>query len=238
MNRSESITQLATALAKAQGQFSAATKSRTNPHLKNTYATLDDIIDAVRAPLAANALSFVQPLGMDDGGGFQLETLVLHESGEWIGTTVSVSAMTGNRGVNELQAFGGALTYMRRYALTSLLGINTEEDNDGNGKPKQAHRDKAAEPVTETPKPEPGPFNPEMPAVEVWAELHDAAVRQLHYNHPNHVKHTLKQVFSGQAGELTFEAAWKALVQHQQSKDAPVDAQQAEDELFGEPVPA
>ena len=93
------------------------------------------------------------------------------------------------------------------------------------------------EPVTEPPKSEPGPFNPEMPTVGAWHELHDAAVRQLHYSHTNHVKNTLKKVFNGQSDDLTFEAAWKALVEHQQSKDAPIDAEQAEDELFGE-VPA
>jgi len=89
------------------------------------------------------------------------------------------------------------------------------------------------------PAPEPGPFNPEMPKLDTWHELHEAAVVQLHYSHPNHVKNTLKKLFNGDAANLTFDGAWAALVEHQQSKDAPIDAQQATDELFNaEPVPA
>ena len=70
----------------------------------------------------------------------------MHSSGEWMATAAEIPEWAGNRGVNALQSFGGALTYMRRYMLTSMLGINAEEDTDGNGdngngngqKPRQA----------------------------------------------------------------------------------------------------
>ena len=58
-----------------------------------------------------------------------------------------------------------------------------------------------------------------MPTIAKWPELHDATVKQLGYNHAAHVKNTLKQIFNGSAGELTFEAAWAELVKHQQAKD-------------------
>jgi len=156
MNSSETITKVASALAKAQGQFEAAVKSGKNPHLRNTYATLDDIIAAVRGPLAANGLSFIQPLSAaKDDDSYALETTILHESGEWISTWAVVPTLSSNRGVNELQAFGSALTYMRRYMLSAMLGINTEEDDDGNGRRKQ--RESKA-------KPNAGPIDPAMPA--------------------------------------------------------------------------
>jgi hypothetical protein len=132
MKRSESIINLTAALAQAQGAFSPAVKSGINPHLKNRYATLDSVIAAVREPLRANGLSFVQPL-TGDGEDYLLETILFHESGEWIGCETVIPESAGNRGVNELQAFGGSLTYMRRYMLTALLGISSDDDVDGNG---------------------------------------------------------------------------------------------------------
>jgi len=71
------------------------------------------------------------------------------------------------------------------------------------------------------PRPEPGIMNVEMPSIDGWNALRDAAVRQLHYRHPEHVKNTLKAIFDGQTGELGFEIAWKGLVDHQLSKETP-----------------
>lgn len=158
MKRSETINNLTTALAQAQGAFKPAIKSGTNPHLKNRYATLDDVIAAVREPLQKNGLSFIQPL-TGDGEEYLLETILFHESGEWIGCESVIPSSAGNRGVNELQAFGGSLTYMRRYMLTALLGISSDEDKDGNGnKPaqKKTPAKKASakqKPAAQAPKP-------------------------------------------------------------------------------------
>lgn len=141
MNRSETITEIAKALAAAQGKFPPVPKTRTNPLFKHKYATLDDVINTVRGPLAAHGLSFVQPLSNGADGAVVLETVIIHQSGEWLSTIAHVPALSGNKATNELQTFGGALTYMRRYMLTSMLGISSEEDGDGNGeksKPKRA----------------------------------------------------------------------------------------------------
>jgi hypothetical protein len=136
-NQSESITALSEALAKAQGAFHGVRKTGKNPHRNSEYATLDDVINAIRKPLADNGLSFIQPL-RSNGTDYVLETRVMHTSGEWIGSSLTIPEMEGNRGMNGLQAFGAALTYVRRYALTTMLGINAETDNDGND--KEAHQ--------------------------------------------------------------------------------------------------
>ena len=133
MQTSESIKELTAALAKAQGEFDAVSKTGHNPFLKNTYATLDDIIGAIRGPLSKHGIAFMQPL-TGNGEGFVLETVLMHESGEWLSCAANVPSNAGSKGTNELQSFGGALTYMRRYMLSALLGINAEEDTDGNGK--------------------------------------------------------------------------------------------------------
>jgi hypothetical protein len=129
MQTSDQIDELIGALAQAQGEFKPVSKSRENPFLKNRYATLDGVIDAIRGPLSKHGLAFVQPLTNVDGA-FWLETRIMHSSGQWIASATEIPEWE-TKGVNALQAFGGALTYMRRYMLTSLLGINAEEDTDG-----------------------------------------------------------------------------------------------------------
>ena len=56
----------------------------------------------------------------------------MHTSGQWMSATVSVIPMAGNKGTNEVQVFGSALTYMKRYALAAMLGVAGDEDDDGN----------------------------------------------------------------------------------------------------------
>ncbi len=130
MNRSDPINELAAAFAKAQGLFSPARKSGTNPHLKNKYATLDDIIEAVREPLAQHSLSFLQLLDANSEGP-ALTTILLHESGQWLSSHTPIDAMESNRGTNDMQAFGATLTYLKRYALAAMMGISSDEDTDG-----------------------------------------------------------------------------------------------------------
>lgn len=149
MDRSERIEELATALAVAQGEIGSAKKSAKNPHLGNRYATLDDIIDAVRDPLTKHGISFLQLLDHNESGPI-LRTVLLHESGQWIGTETTLSASMGtNRGTNQVQAFGGTLTYYRRYALATLLGVSSDEDIDGDV-PEQKQPERRSEPTQES----------------------------------------------------------------------------------------
>ena len=126
------IDKLAQALAQAQGKFKPVQKTGKNPHLKNQYATLDDIISAVRGPLSEHGLSFVQLLNSDSEGTF-LRTILLHESGQQLESNVAIVAAGDHRGVNDLQALGAAITYMKRYSLAAMLGIAADTDTDGEG---------------------------------------------------------------------------------------------------------
>lgn len=123
MEKSESITELAKALTKFQSAVKAVKRNGVNPHFKSNYATLEDIIEAVRQPLADNGLAFSQlPAGEDE-----LATVLMHTSGEFIRSTAKMRLSA-----NTAQGQGSAMTYMRRYALSSLLGLATEDDDDGN----------------------------------------------------------------------------------------------------------
>ena len=128
MKTSEQISELAAALAKAQGMMENAIMNRTNPHFKTKYADLAAVLNAARKPLSANGLAIVQTIG--DG---VLHTRLLHTSGQWIASEHPLP-MSGRP-----QEIGSALTYARRYSLSALIGIAADEDDDATGAEK-AHR--------------------------------------------------------------------------------------------------
>lgn len=124
METSAEVKELMTALCKAQGAMAAAKKDSTNPHFKSSYADLASVWEACRAPLTDNGLSIIQVV-TDDGG--RLSTRLCHSSGEWVQGFVPVKPMK-----QDMQAFGSALTYARRYGLMAMVGIAPDDDDDGN----------------------------------------------------------------------------------------------------------
>jgi len=127
MQRSETIGELAKALAAANGQIKNPNLDAVNPHFKSRYASLGAIINAVRAPLAAQGISAVQTVS-NDGGSVGVTTTLLHSSGEWMAETIW-SALPDRATVQQL---GSSITYLRRYSLAAITGIVGEEDDDGN----------------------------------------------------------------------------------------------------------
>lgn len=122
---SENLTELAVAMAKMQGELEVAKKDNVNPHFKSKYADLKSCWDACREPLSNNGLSVIQ-LPQADGMEVIVETLLLHSSGQFIKSALRMTAAK-----NTPQAIGSAITYARRYALMSVLGI-AGDDDDGN----------------------------------------------------------------------------------------------------------
>jgi hypothetical protein len=107
-----------------------------NPHFRSKYADLGAVWEACRDALTANGLSVMQmPVDVADGR-VGLTTMLLHESGEFVSSTVSTPLTK-----NDAQGVGSALTYLRRYALAAMVGVVADEDDDGNAAtaaPKQA----------------------------------------------------------------------------------------------------
>lgn len=132
MNKSESITELASALAKAQGEIKGALKDQNNPFFKSKYADLGSVVEAIRAPLSKNGLSYVQLTEPSDKDEVRVETCILHSSGEWITSTLALPVSKA-----DAQGFGSALTYARRYGLSAAFGV-APEDDDGNAASKAA----------------------------------------------------------------------------------------------------
>jgi hypothetical protein len=134
VRRSPSIAALAAALAKAQGEMGGALKDKTNPHFKSSYADLSAVWDAARGPLSKNGLAVLQPPS-SMGASVTVTTILTHSSGEWVESDFTVTATQ-----NTPQGIGSCLTYARRYALASMVGI-APEDDDGNAasqRPTQA----------------------------------------------------------------------------------------------------
>jgi len=130
MTKSDTINELATALAKAQGAMLTAKKDATNPHFKSSYADLAAVWAACRKPLTDHGLSVVQSPRMTfagNAGMVEVETTLLHASGQWMADTITVPVSK-----LDAQGVGSAVTYARRYALAAFASV-APDDDDGNG---------------------------------------------------------------------------------------------------------
>jgi hypothetical protein len=137
--QSESIGELAKALAKAQGQMKPAPKGKENPFFKSSYADLTCCWETARKALADNGLAVVQSTEFDGDGAF-LVTLLVHSSGEWVRGRYPVRPAKPDP-----QSVGSAFTYARRYALCAMVGITAEdEDDDGHAATQPRHDAKPA----------------------------------------------------------------------------------------------
>lgn len=146
MKNSEQLNELAKALAIAQGQIQNPEKDKKNPFLKNKYASLDSFLSACKKPLSENGLSIVQFPGIKDGKVF-IETILLHASGQWLSEILDYHVIE-EKGRSSLQSLGATITYLRRYSLSSVLGMAAEEDTDGEtGDKKDTDNKKAQSPT-------------------------------------------------------------------------------------------
>jgi len=127
MNKSESIANLATALAMAQMNIKGAIKDSNNPFFKSKYADLSSVVEAIRPAFGQCGLSYIQRVEPSDRDEVRVETILLHASGEWLSCGVL------NLPVSKVdaQGYGSALTYARRYSLAAACGV-APEDDDGN----------------------------------------------------------------------------------------------------------
>ena len=147
MDKSESIIKLAKALSEAQGEIKNPANTANNPFFKSKYAPLADVLNLARPILSGKGLSVIQAPG-GDGEHITVSTILLHESGEWL----EVEPITLKAEKITPQGAGSAITYGRRYALSAVLGIASEDDDDGN-----AHEAKKEirTPQKKAPAPEP-----------------------------------------------------------------------------------
>ena len=134
-NRSEEIKDLICALVKASAEMTLAEKNSKNPHFKSNYADLASFISAAREPLTNNGLWVVHTIKK-----MVVITTLYHTSGQWISSELEISPE-----IKTPQQVGSAITYYKRYALSALLCMASEDD-DGQAA-SSAKRPATPEPV-------------------------------------------------------------------------------------------
>lgn len=128
---------IAAALVKAQAGFRAAKKTAANPFFRSKYATLAEVWEAVAPALTDAGIAVIQPISVDAAGGIFVDTALLHISGE----SLSCRCPVLFKDRDNPQTMGSAITYARRYSLSAMLGVVTEDDDGeaamGCGKPSR-----------------------------------------------------------------------------------------------------
>ena len=122
MKTSETITKITPAFLAAQKKIESVIKDATNPYYRSKYADLTAVIGACKDELNKNGIAILQPID-----GMTVETVLVHESGEWFSSLTPIVC----KSQNDPQALGSAITYSKRYGLQSMVLLPAEDD-DGN----------------------------------------------------------------------------------------------------------
>lgn len=136
MKTSDSIKNIAAALLAAQAEMPHPKRTATNPHLRNKFADLTNIMDTTKPILCKHGLVIMQSIGGSLSASGQAvatcTTRIAHApSGEYQEDT-QVMVCEPQKGLNLPQVFGVSYTYMKRYGWGTACGINSEPDDDGN----------------------------------------------------------------------------------------------------------
>jgi hypothetical protein len=159
--QSATVGELALALAKVQSKLTNPPKDRTakvqmkaGGTYSYNYADLASILDLVRPLLSAEGLALIQ-FPEVEVGGVAVRTVLAHKSGEWVGSRLAAKVEDSRP-----QSIGAAITYLRRYAAQSIVGIAAEEDDDAASTEKHASPRPAPQPTTAPPRPIAAPTAP------------------------------------------------------------------------------
>lgn len=125
MNQSQEINELVKALALAQAELQPAIKDSINPFFKSKYADLGSVWDVCRPVLSKNGLCIMQTTEIQDEKTI-LSTMLAHTSGQWVKSHLPL-----NPSKNDSQGMGAAITYLRRYSLSALVGVVCDDEDDG-----------------------------------------------------------------------------------------------------------
>lgn len=126
MKTSPELNKIAPALLKAQKSMGSAIKEAENPYYKSKYADMNSVIKPLKEALNAEGISINQSIEFDEVGDY-LETTFLHESGQFISSRMRLRTQKEN----DMQAYGSAVSYARRYSAQALGFLPSSEDDDG-----------------------------------------------------------------------------------------------------------
>lgn len=176
MKQSESIKTLLESMVKAQKEFVTLPKDKSGYGYK--YTDLDTVITAVRPILAKNNMGFMQSLTMTEDNRPGITTRLFNSTGEWIEDTIALPDIAMAK-TNAAQNLGAAITYMKRYALSAILGISSDEDTDA------ATPQPQSQPQRQEQKPAPQSKGPELAGGPDTKEEHDQINELLKSKYPD-----------------------------------------------------
>jgi hypothetical protein len=190
----EQNVKLCLALVKAVGELSNVAKTAANPYFKSKYAPLDAIIDATRPVLEKHGLAVIQePLFLDGTAG--VETIIIHKDGGTKSSTLLLPLKDQSP-----QGVGSAITYARRYALAAVLGIASEDDDDGNVSTGLVKKQETKAVAKESPAKESRIKEPNV-ATHNWRNVEITNIREIAFD--KGVFYAIE--FDGKAEALTFD---------------------------------
>ncbi|WP_155962179.1 ERF family protein [Streptococcus ruminantium] len=128
INKSDTITELAKAFTKTQKELKQPLKDASNPYFGSKYVPLENVVESITDAASKNGLAFSQFPSSDELGNVTVGTIVIHDSGEWL----EYAPIKLKPVKNDPQAVGSAITYAKRYALSAIFGITSDQDDDGN----------------------------------------------------------------------------------------------------------
>ncbi|MDW3933050.1 ERF family protein [Staphylococcus saprophyticus] len=128
MNKSESITKINKALVEFHKQVKQPMKDAKNPFFKSKYVPLENVVEAIDEVAPSLGLSFTQWASNDANGRVGVSTMLLHESGEYI----EYDPVYMKADKETAQGAGALISYLKRYSLSAVFGITSDQDDDGN----------------------------------------------------------------------------------------------------------
>lgn len=128
MNKSESITKINKALVEFHKQVKQPMKDANNPFFKSKYVPLENVVEAIDEVAPSLGLSFTQWASNDANGRVGVSTMLLHESGEYI----EYDPVYMKADKETAQGAGALISYLKRYSLSAVFGITSDQDDDGN----------------------------------------------------------------------------------------------------------
>ena len=141
LNKSDSIIELSKALAKFQANVKQPMKDKDNPFFRSKYVPLENVVEAITQEAPKHGLSFVQWALNDESGRVGVATMLMHESGEFI----EFDPVHMKADKETAQGAGALISYLKRYSLSAVFGITSDQDDDGNS----ASGNKVAKPATQ-----------------------------------------------------------------------------------------
>ncbi|HDG6168533.1 TPA: ERF family protein, partial [Staphylococcus aureus] len=128
MNKSETVVEINKAMVAFRKEVKQPLKDKNNPFFKSKYVPLENVVEAIDEAATPHGLSYTQWALNDVDGRVGVATMLMHESGEYI----EYDPVFMNAEKNTPQGAGSLISYLKRYSLSAIFGITSDQDDDGN----------------------------------------------------------------------------------------------------------